>query len=201
MCYRLDSSASAISAGWLIDAAAHRSRSACNCWLNQVDCSKLNLRKKALAHHAHSGHVPNAAARWFSSNGSAPGSFAYGPRLFLLAYNHHSIFLIIAAARLPSLSPYVCLRGRGYGCDSREIHLTTASGDPHGRSIFPIASFLYCFRNSKYIARRFHNGFLQVAVSKTIRRSRSCVPRNPPRRIVPDTALRLERSLRGRRFA
>ena len=32
------------------------------------------------------------------------------------------------------------------------------------------------FRNSKYIARRFHNGFLQVAVSKTLRLRHPALP-------------------------
>jgi hypothetical protein len=55
--------------------AARRSRSASNCWLNQVGFRpKLSLRKKPLSHHGRSGLVPNAAGPWPSSNGSAPPS-------------------------------------------------------------------------------------------------------------------------------
>ena len=63
--------------------------------------------------------------------------------------NHDSIFLILATARLPLLSPYVWLRGRACGCDSLEIHLPRASGESHGRCIFSTASFLDILRNSK----------------------------------------------------
>ena len=191
MCYHLDSSASAISVGWRIAAAAHRSRSACNCLLNQAGFSKPSPRKMAPAHHYRSGLVPNAAGPWSLSNDSASWSFDGGPRPSSPGYSHDSIFLIIASAHLATLSPQVCPRCRVRGCEPREIHLPTASRDAHGHCIFPIASFLHCFRNSKYIARRFHNGFLQVAVSKTLRRSGIERSTKYPRRIVSNTALRL----------
>ena len=57
-CYRRDLSASAISAGWLIAVAAHRFRSACNCWLNQAGSSEASPRKKAPPLHGRSGTVP-----------------------------------------------------------------------------------------------------------------------------------------------
>ena len=156
MCCHLDSSASAISAGWLIGAAAHRSRSACNCWLNQVGFSKLSLRKKAHAHHSRFGLVPNAAGPWSLSNDSAPWSFDGGPRLFPPAYNHDSIFLITAAARVPAPSPHVCPRCPPWGCETPEIHFPTTGRNAHRPYILSIVSSLNSFRNSKYIARRFH---------------------------------------------
>ena len=55
--------------------------------------------------------------------------------------------------------------------------------------LFP--GILHTPRHSKPIARPFHNGFLQVAISKTLRRSTLGVPRKLRRRSVPDTALRL----------
>src|SRR4029077_4436558 len=123
--------------------------------------------------------------------GSAPWSFDGGLRPSPPGYSHDSIFLIIASAHLTTLSPQVCPRCRARGCEPREIHPPTASRDTHGHCIFPISSFLHYFRNSKYIARRFHNGFLQVAVSKTLRRSGVERSTKYPRRIVSDTALRL----------
>src|SRR5438876_6108295 len=171
MCYHLDSSASAISVGWRIAAAAHRSRSACNCLLNQAGFSKPSPRKMAPAHHYRSGLVPNAAGPWSLSNDSASWSFDGGLRPFPMGSSHDSIFLILAAARLPAPSPHVCLRCRTCRREPRQIYPPTASADAHAHCIFPTASFLHTSQNSKYIARRFHNGFLQVAVSKTIRRS------------------------------
>jgi len=172
MCYHLDSSASAISVGWLIAAAAHRFRSACNCWLNRVGFRpNLSLRKKPLPRHGPFGLVPNAAGPWSLSNDSAPWSFDGGPRLFPPAYNHDSIFLITAAAHVPALSSHVCPRCPPWGCQTPEIHFPTTGRNAHRPHILPIVSSLNSFRNSKYIARRLHNGFLQVAVSKTLRRS------------------------------
>ena len=121
-CCRLHSSASAISAGWRIAAAAHRSRSACSCWPNQGGFRpKLNLRKHLLSHHGPSGHVPNAADRWSSSNGSAPWSFAGALRPSPPGYSHDSIFLIIASAHLTTLSPQVCPRCWPRGCAPRKF--------------------------------------------------------------------------------
>jgi hypothetical protein len=48
-----------------------------------------------------------------------------------------------------------------------EIHLPTTSGNVHRQYTLPSANFLDSSRISKYIAGRFHNGFLQVAVSKS----------------------------------
>ena len=106
-------------------------------------------------------------------------------------YSHDSIFDITASARVPPLSPHVCPRCPPWGCETPEKHVPTTTRNAHRQYFLPIASFLHSFRNSKYIARRFHNGFLQVAVSKTLRRSAVQHSRNSPRRIVPDTVLRL----------
>jgi hypothetical protein len=167
-CCRLHSSASAISAGWLIGTAAHRSRSACNCWLNQVGFSKLSLGKKALAHHVRFGLVPNAAGRWSSSNGSALWSFDSGLRPFPPGYSHDSIFLITTAACAPTPSPHVCPRCPPWGCEPPELHVSTTSRNAHRRFILPITSFLHSFRNSKYIA-----GDSTTASFKSLYRKRS----------------------------
>jgi hypothetical protein len=67
---------------------------------------------------------------------------------------------------------HTCVRvARRGGCQTPEIHFPTTGRNAHRPHILPIVSSLNSFRNSKYIARRFHNGFLQVAVSKTLRRS------------------------------
>jgi len=66
-------------------------------------------------------------------------------RPFPPAYNHDSIFLIIAANRV----------SRRRDALQHYISRLPAFHTP---------------RNSKYKARRFHHGFLQVAVSKTLRR-------------------------------
>src|SRR5262249_39223141 len=171
MCCRLDSSASAISAGWLIAAAAHRSRSACNCLLNQAGFSKPSPRKKAPAHHGRSGLVPNAAGPWSLSNDSVPWSFAGGLRPFPMGFSHDSIFDITTAARVPALSTHVCPHCSRYGSETPEIHCPTTNRHARRQYITPLVRFLHPFRNAKYITRRFHNGFLQVAVSKTLRRS------------------------------
>jgi hypothetical protein len=70
----------------------------------------------------------------------------------------------------------VCLRCPPSGCETPEIHFPTTGRNAHRPYILPIVSSLNSFRNSKYIARRFHNGFLQVAVSKTLRRSGVLLP-------------------------
>jgi hypothetical protein len=57
-----------------------------------------------------------------------------------------------------------------------EIHLPTTSGNVHRQYTLPSAQFLDSSRISKYIAGRFHNGFLQVAVSKTLRPDNSTAP-------------------------
>ena len=183
MCCHLDSSASAISAGWLIDVAAHRSRYACSGLPNQVGFSKLSPRKKALARHGRFGLVPNAAGPWSLSNDSAPWSFDGGLRPFPPRYSHDSIFLITTAASAPTPSPHVCPRCPPWGCERPDIHVSTTSPNAHRQYILPIASFLHSSRNSKYIARRFHNGFLQVAVSKTLRRS---AVQHSPKSSAPD---------------
>src|SRR5262249_50001993 len=52
-----------------------------------------------------------------------------------------------------------------------EKHLPTASRTAHPPYLLPIPNLLHPSRYSKYIARKFQTGFLQVAVSKTLRRS------------------------------
>jgi hypothetical protein len=63
---------------------------------NQVGCSKLSPRKKALAHHRRFGIVPNAVGSWSLSKHSPPCSFDGGLRPFPPSYSHDSIFLITA---------------------------------------------------------------------------------------------------------
>jgi len=63
--------------------------------------------------------------------------------------------------------------------------------EDYGPSILWLPSLFRPHRDSKPIARPCQNGFVQVAVSKTPRRSRFQRSRDFPRRIVPDTALRL----------
>jgi len=152
---------------------------------------KLSLRKNPLPRHGRFGLVPNAAGLWSSSNGSAPLRFDSGLRPFPPGYSNDSIFDITASARVPAISPHVCPRCQPWGGETPEIHVPTTSRNAHRQYILPIASFLHSFRNSKYIARGFHNGFLQVAVSKTLGDGRFFTPRVPCRRSVSDTALRL----------
>jgi hypothetical protein len=137
---------------------------------DQVGFPKLSLRKNPLPRHGRFGLVPNAAGLWSSSNGSAPLRFDSGLRPFPPGYSHDSIFDITASARVPAISPHVCPRCQPWGGETPEIHVPTTSRNAHRQYILPIASFLHSFRNSKYIAPGFHNGFLQVAVSKTLRR-------------------------------
>ena len=121
--------------------------------------------------------TPRAAASpLVRSTPSAPWSFACDLHPLPQRYCHDSIFDITASARIPAVSPHVCPRPP-WGCETPQIHLPTTGRNAHRPNILPIVSFPHSFRNSKYIARRFHIGFLQVAVSKTHRRSwRSAFP-------------------------
>ena len=85
--------------------------------------------------------------------------------------------------RLRRLCLHLCPRCPPWGCETPEINFPTTARNAHRPYILPIVSALSCFRNSKYIARRFHNGFLQVAVSKTLRRSGVL---RPPKSSSPD---------------
>jgi hypothetical protein len=68
---------------------------------------------------------------------------------------------------------------------SSEQSIPSFSSPPHTRS------------HSKPIARKFQNGFLQEAVSGTLRRSAFPPARDSPRRSVPDTALTLNAPLQS----
>jgi hypothetical protein len=113
----------------------------------------------------------NAEGRWSRSNGSAPLSFDYGLRQFPPCHNHDTIFLIPIPARARTPSPHTCV---WVACRMAERPRTVLLPTPatRPRPIDPLASpsLLRLHHHSKPIASAFHNGFLQVAVSKTLRR-------------------------------
>ncbi len=80
-------------------------------------------------------------------------------------------------------------RCRPDGVETSESLLNKTPSNYCGLFIPRLPSLLPPNRHSKPIARPFQNGFLQVAVSKTLRLLRSQRSRIPTRRSVPDTAL------------
>src|SRR5262249_9255191 len=68
-------------------------------------------------------------------------------------------------------SPQLCPSCPPRRFEHPEKPLPTASRKAHPPYLLPIPNLLHPSRYSKYIARKFQTGFLQVAVSKTLRRS------------------------------
>src|SRR5262249_61517414 len=68
-------------------------------------------------------------------------------------------------------SPQLCPSCPPRRFEHPEKPLPTASRKAHPPYLLPIPNLLHPSRYSKYIARNFQTGFLQVAVSKTLRRS------------------------------
>jgi len=135
--------------------------------------------KKMLVHRrGRFGLVRNAAGRWSSSSGSAPLNFDYGLRQFQPRNNHDTIFLITIPARARTPSPHVCLRRLPHGCEAPESPSPTTVETPAGQSALFFSSLLRRHCYSKRIASTFQNGFLQVAVSKTLRRRTFFHPRS-----------------------
>jgi len=191
-CCRRGSSASATSGFWRIAGAALLSRSAYNCSPNQAGFQPKPSRKKERAHlHSRFGFVRTAVGPWSSSHGSAPLSFDCGLRQFPPRNNHDTIFLITTSTPSRTPSPQVCPRRPPHGLETLESPFTGTTSEDYGPSIPLLSSFFRLHRHSKPIARPCQNGFLQVAVSKTLRRSRFQRSRGSPRRSIPDTALRL----------
>src|SRR5580704_9378362 len=90
--------------------------------------------------------------------------------------------------------PHVCLQRLLGGPASEPNPLRYTDFASSEQSIPSFSSTPPTRSHSKPIARKFQNGFLQEAVSKTLRRSAFPPARDSPRRGVPDTALTLERS-------
>jgi hypothetical protein len=128
-------------------------------------------RKRKLVHlHGPCGLVRNAAGRWSSSNRSAPLSFDYGPRQFPPRNNDDTIFLITTPTRNRTPRKHVCPPHLPL-CRETVDHPVTKTGcKAHRKSILFYPSFLQSHGLSKTIASAFQTGFLQVAVSKTLRR-------------------------------
>ena len=191
-CCRRGSSASATSGFWRIAAAAHYSRSAYNCSPHQAGLKpNPSLNKQPTHPRDPFGPVRDVAAPWSSSNDSAPLSFDCGLHRFPPRNSYDTIFLITTSAPSQTPSPQLCPRCPPHGLQTLESPFTgTTSGD-YGPSIPLLPSLFRLRRHSKPIARPCQNGFLQVAVSKTLRPSRLQRSRDFLRRSVPDTALRL----------
>ena len=87
--------------------------------------------------------------------------------------------------------PHVCLQRLLGGPASEPNPLRYTDFASSEQSIPSFSSTPPTRSHSKPIARKFQNGFLQEAVSKTLRRSAFPPARDSPRRSVPDTALTL----------
>ena len=87
--------------------------------------------------------------------------------------------------------PHVCLQHLLGGPTSEPNPLRYTDFASSEQSIPSFSSPPPTRSHSKPIARKFQNGFLQEAVSKTLRRSAFPPARASPRRSVPDTALTL----------
>ena len=124
----------------------------------------------------------NAEGRWSRSNGSAPLSFDYGLRQFPPCHNHDTIFLIPIPARARTPSPHVCLGRLPHGCEAADGPITNTGNTTPAHRSSCLPSLLRLHHHSKPITSAFHNGFLQVAVSKTLRRWAFLHPRShlPP---------------------
>ena len=77
--------------------------------------------------------------------------------------------------------------------------LAHTDSDARGQSVLVSSSFSHPFRYSKPIARPFQNGFLQVAVSKTLRHPAFTAPEPFICWSASDTALELVRTNPNRR--
>src|SRR5580704_8461018 len=87
--------------------------------------------------------------------------------------------------------PHVCLQRLLDGQASEPNPLRYTDFASSEQSIPSFSSPPPTRGHSKPIARKSQNGFLQEAVSKTLRRSAFPPARDSPRRSVPDTALSL----------
>lgn len=187
-CCRRDSSESATSGFWRLAVAALHSRSAYDSSPNQAASGlKPDLNKEPVPLQGLFGYVRNVADQWCSSKNSALFSFDCDPHQFLPATDRDTIFLIPTSALSPT-SPQVCLRCRGQAALLRKVlqRRPVPRNKIHRFSAFRVLSLYRAI--SKPIARPFQNGFLQDAVSRTLRQ-RMIRSSGIFRRSVPDTAL------------
>jgi hypothetical protein len=118
-------------------------------------------------------------------------NFDYALRRFSTRDNYDPIFLITTSLRIPTPTRHLCLPHLLRGSLVVGRHLPHTDSEARGQSILVSFSFLHPPADSKPIAPPFQNGFLQVAVSKTLRHSAFRNPGSFIRLSVSDTALGL----------
>ena len=118
---------------------------------------------------AKQNYCPRATFTWSLR---CRGNFRRSHCKFPPRNNHDTIFFITTPARARAPMPQVCLRHGDPASEAAGNPVKKTGCDTRGQSIPLFHSLLRPHRHSKPIARPFHHGFLQVAVSKTLRRSR-----------------------------